>query len=694
MTEAPVVKWLSDDWEMQKALLMKISFIDSVILHPIQIYDKEFPAVTIHIKVDLPQGGPVCDVNPIEPVGLVLWPSFPYLKPLVLLRYDFPAVPHLGTRKDRYRGMCLTRQDPSDWWTGKTLIDLAKAVYDWLCDAAAGILVKEDDPFEPLIASGTVPVILDVALARSQCLKNNGTWKTASKIKSVKGGEGTLFMVGKGDDVHTHIFYQDVEQSSLWIDPPGTVGEMVSMADSVGFDIEQLNYWMSKSKTHSLFIFGIKRPCGVLGKSGAEEWVAFEFKRHKSTERCAWEIEAHLVLETFSKEQAAITSGIDHSVNNSIVLGCGAIGSEVCESLIRSGVTNITAVDNDILVPHNLARHTLDANDIGEYKAASLATKLNGLFSSTVFNAVCEDFLGFDESKLGEITSKTCCLIDCTASIAVQCHLSDIAPSNLPVLCCYQINSGGGTVLLYTPDNSKIRLDMLETIFVTELRNNKSVSTWLSEAGKTIPLGGGCRSISSIINGGVIKFGAGWIADWVSKAISKNSWPQKAFITMLEHQGIFNELKKHMIEGEATKSVCGQWTTLIADKVSQQINEYALQAAPNETGGILIGRIDKQRKIAYITEAWQAPKDSVATNTGFSRGLAGLQAEVAMLEKDTEEYLTYVGEWHSHPPNHSTQLSATDSVTAKRMANELEADNIPAVCLITNGHDWRTHIVE
>jgi hypothetical protein len=65
-----------------------------------------------------------------------------------------------------------------------------------------------------------------------------------------------------------------------------------------------------------------------------------------------------------------------------------------------------------------------------------------------------------------------------------------------------------------------------------------------------------------------------------------------------------------------------------------------------------------------------------------------------MLEKDTNEYLSYVGEWHSHPPYTGSALSSVDSQTAKRMAAELSNDRIPAVCLITDTQNWDTHVVE
>lgn len=59
------------------------------------------------------------------------------------------------------------------------------------------------------------------------------------------------------------------------------------------------------------------------------------------------------------------------------VLGCGAVGSSVAESLARGGVATLDLFDRDILQVGNLCRHTLDGAHVGLGKAASLAEVLS-----------------------------------------------------------------------------------------------------------------------------------------------------------------------------------------------------------------------------------------------------------------------------------------------------------------------------
>ena len=46
-------------------------------------------------------------------------------------------------------------------------------------------------------------------------------------------------------------------------------------------------------------------------------------------------------------------------------MGAGALGSQVIITLARSGFGNWTIVDEDDLLPHNLARHALNGFYVG-----------------------------------------------------------------------------------------------------------------------------------------------------------------------------------------------------------------------------------------------------------------------------------------------------------------------------------------
>ncbi len=63
-----------------------------------------------------------------------------------------------------------------------------------------------------------------------------------------------------------------------------------------------------------------------------------------------------------------------------LVLGLGGVGSYVVESLMRSGITNITLVDYDTIDITNLNRQLMtDLNNINKFKTEVLKTRINNI---------------------------------------------------------------------------------------------------------------------------------------------------------------------------------------------------------------------------------------------------------------------------------------------------------------------------
>ncbi len=111
----------------------------------------------------------------------------------------------------------------------------------------------------------------------------------------------------------------------------------------------------------------------------------------------------------------------------------GAIGSHVAESLVREGRYEwCLVVDDDRLLPHNLARHTLGAMQVGQLKVAALGHHLNAIFQPTEAGPVtrvigCNVLRpGTHADDLGDVLAQAAVIIDASASVAASRHLSDL----------------------------------------------------------------------------------------------------------------------------------------------------------------------------------------------------------------------------------------------------------------------------
>lgn len=61
------------------------------------------------------------------------------------------------------------------------------------------------------------------------------------------------------------------------------------------------------------------------------------------------------------------------------VIGCGAIGSHVCEELARLGIPEVHIYDFDTVSPHNITNQMFRYEDIGQYKVAACCEAMKAI---------------------------------------------------------------------------------------------------------------------------------------------------------------------------------------------------------------------------------------------------------------------------------------------------------------------------
>ena len=139
------------------------------------------------------------------------------------------------------------------------------------------------------------------------------------------------------------------------------------------------------------------------------------------------------------------------------------------------------------------------------------------------------------------------------------------------------------------------------------------------------------------------------------------------------------------------------YTEVVVDDIRVSVSTAALRtmfsgrtgAGDRETGGILVGSWDRQRDAFYIVAALDPPPDSVSSRTGFVRGNDGVYATLDEIERRTAANLTYVGEWHSHPPDFGTAPSGDDRILLEWIGEVLAFSDVPACMAIVGENGIR-----
>lgn len=385
----------------------------------------------------------------------------------------------------------------------------------------------------------------------------------------------------------------------------------------------------------------------------------------------------HLAQSKLKCRCANLVDEADGEKHFSLV-GVGAIGSHILNNCLRSGYGKWTIIDHDYFWPHNIARHVLTSNDIGYSKVKSLEKVASHIQSDSDLVAIASDVFGKDNSVIVAF-GQSDIILDASASIAVERHLALDVQSDARRISCFLNPQGTATIMLLESVDRSARLDLLEMQYYRELLKNEKYSDHMSLP-ETMVYSGTCRSISSRISQDNISLSAALCC----KAIKLHTSNTNGEIIIWTHATDTVEKESFMADKWITQEQ-GGWKIELSLSLLGEMRTDREKALPNETGGVLIGAYDITRKRIYVVYQVRAPEDSISSPTSFIRGCANLPERLKYIHETTLDNLTYIGEWHSHP-SVNTQRS-TDDVKLHKAIVGYNRENCLPGCMMILGTD-------
>lgn len=391
-------------------------------------------------------------------------------------------------------------------------------------------------------------------------------------------------------------------------------------------------------------------------------------------------IEPAQVHLAFDRELAAAVAG--HAVpdcRRAVLVGGGALGSQIAVNLAREGRFSWTIVDNDYLLPHNLARHALLTDEVGAPKALALARQMGWLLNES-FTAVAGDVTKPDAELVKEL-AKAEIIIDASASVAVSRHLADLENANGRRLCVFFNPDGTAVVLLAENIDRSITLRDLEAQYHRLIQTDPALEDHL-RAGPGLRYSGSCRALTNRIpatNAALLSaLGArGLVEAMKNDQAVMRIWnvAEAGAVQLIERRG-----------APTHHATIGDWTIAYDDDLLAELGRLRDSRLPHETGGVLLGIADMSRKSIHVAHALPEPEDSRGSPQGFERGVVGLKAAVGRVVEASLHQLSYVGEWHSHPRKSSPLPSAIDLAQIVWLGSELEHEGLPGLMAIAADH--------
>ena len=689
---------------------------------------KRRETVLVDVHPELPQDREI-SVKNTEAFAITFEESDTRYPEVRSLRTDFPRTIHVNpSDESSLATLCIYFEPWSEiklTWSPQSII---LRICDWLVRAAEGNLHFEDQPLEPLIQESGAALILPADFASKS--ESNGAIIQLEGIN--QDGRSITFRPKLTND-STNSRHQPAVVTVHECDPqthrhmhacPTNLEELDKIASAAGCNVlddltnrviqKDIVLWQD-SENSTILIIVVIFPLLREEENSVEKKELWGFRLEETPEKLAETLglaaktpdgaygrvigeNSNLreklsnvsllpikIHESLTPDRAAELSRNGHTCSDSMVaIGVGALGSQIFDNLSRSGFGRWTIIDSDILLPHNLIRHTGTNHGVGfskAYLSASIAADLfwSNSFASTIFADILRPDSDNTRERIDESLGVSRLVLDTSASVAVARFLSrDVSLKGKAVSAF--LNPRGDTLIILAENSSRtIRLDSLEMQYYREVISNELLTSHLTSSTDKLRYSNACRDLTSAVPQDNFAVFSG-VASGRVKGLSSEDDAHIELYTLSESDFT---VSVHRVEtAKVIEKEVGGWKFLYDNNTRSKLWELRRRRLPNETGGVLVGCWDTERKLCYIVDALPSPPDSIEWPTSYIRGCTGLGDDIDAISRLTLGAVGYVGEWHSHPNGVSCRPSKLDLDAHKLNGEIMKEDSKPPVMMI------------
>lgn len=292
--------------------------------------------------------------------------------------------------------------------------------------------------------------------------------------------------------------------------------------------------------------------------------------------------------------------------------------------------------------------------------------------------AISENVLQNNNPRLTSKYEDTDVIIDASASIPVARYLANNINNKARIVSIFFNPLGNDCVLIAEDKNRKFTLDALEIQYYKHLINNSELENHL-QTGKRFRYARSCGDLSFVMQQDLVALHS----SICTRAILETLRKEEASVVIWSTQLDDFTVKKHVVDlYNINKQIFKDWTLYYDEGLLRKVYDARISKLPKETGGILIGSYDTQRKIVYVTDTILSPSDSKEYPNSYIRGCQNLKEAEESIKEITLSRLQYVGEWHSHPKGFNTRPSNDDKKLFDWIKEIMKIDGYPPLMLI------------
>lgn len=670
-------------------------------------------ALDLIVEPQLPQDRAI-PIRNEEPLRLTFSPDDDFAPNVYSLRGDFPLdLVHTNYEvSGNGRCLCIWEESWADLRRGLTAQALVERIRNWFTQAARGELHQESQPLEPMIPASAHTLVLPAGKPPDNCYIQRFN-DYHGRFTVVLGGNPAnnapsapfaLFQLTLKPQVHGALHappntLDDLENLLMemgegvvgalgdWLVEPAqlhSVDQMVVILITIPKkrategEVESWDVWAFTS-TSKLFDLGERLGRTTLTPDGK---LGLLMRSDVSPDLAGIRLEGWRVTQRLDRRAARLYAGNPANEDAKLVgIGAGAIGSNVMANATRAGVGSWTVIDDDVVLPHNTVRQAQTDEMVGFSKVETTGYILNHILAQGDASHIDTNFLR--PGKHGEAIQRALAdgdlTIDFSASPAVLGHLAD--SDTLIRAASFFFNPDGTDLVVLAEDNDRVlRLDEIEAQYFLAAADHPSLEGHFSAARiGMVRYANACQDLTRPLPPWQVQALSGVAAGYLLSLLAGNEASAKIWRL---NSATGEIIPVELVLANVCRLEFGGFKVSVSEDALQTVRDLRSGAAPNETGGVLLGSFDRARSVLHILKALPAPPDSKQSPTYFIRGAKELKPQVDTINRRSMGTINYVGEWHSHPEGAKARPSDDDEEIFAHLKAHLDATGAPYVMAI------------
>ncbi len=342
----------------------------------------------------------------------------------------------------------------------------------------------------------------------------------------------------------------------------------------------------------------------------------------------------------------------DNLINSSVFLiGCGALGSAVAETLVRGGLKKLFIEDFDNVASGNICRAKFNLSDVGKQKVTVLAEKLNQISPHVEIVPVDVKLNLFKNSTIeSDLEKSVDLIIDCSTDPEVTFILDSL--EKRPKVFSLALTNKAKSLISITGQDLTVNAHNLFSHF-----ENEPPSYYEGAGCGYATFEASFNDIGALVHPVLKRINRQLQENTYSQTLVAKDLSGTKGIELITYTQLFQpDLKSYLY---------------IADSVLTEIEKAVKDHYPKEFGGVFIGNSTSSKSL--LIEDILIPDAYENGRTVFVRHPGSLNDRLKLIYQESDGRIDYVGEWHSHPdavavPS-STDKKAMDTISKNKDIN-------------------------